>query len=51
MLDQIKVRKINVMGTGAGKFKVMFLLLNRRISLKFLFDQYTFRVDITLLLL
>ena len=33
MLDQIKVRKINVMRRGAGKFKVMFPLLNKRISL------------------
>ena len=33
MLDQTKVRKINVMCRGAGKFKVMFPLLNKRINL------------------
>ena len=33
MLDQTKVRKINVMRRGAGKFKVMFPLLNKRINL------------------
>ena len=34
MLDQAKVRKINVMmRRGAGKFKVMFPLVNKRISL------------------
>ena len=33
MLDQTKVRKINMMRRGAGKFKVMFPLLNKRISL------------------
>ena len=38
VLDQIKVRKINVMRRGSGKFKVMFPLLNKRISLWFLFD-------------
>ena len=31
MLDQTKVRKINVMRRGSGKFKVMFPLLNKRI--------------------
>ena len=39
VLDQIKVRKINVMRRGSGKFKVMFPLLNKRISLWFLFDR------------
>ena len=38
VLDQTKVRKINVMRRGSGKFKVMFPLLNKRISLWFLFD-------------
>ena len=38
MLDQTKVRKINVMRRGSGKFKVMFPLLNKKISLYFLFD-------------
>ena len=38
MLDQTKVRKINVMHRGSGKFKVMFPLLNKRMSLQFLFD-------------
>ena len=33
MLDQTKIRKITVMRRGAGKFKVMFSLLNKRISL------------------
>ena len=33
MLDETKVRKINVMRRGAGQFKVMFPLLNKRISL------------------
>ena len=33
MLDQTKVRKINVMRRGAGKFKVMFPLLNKKITL------------------
>ena len=33
MLDQTKVRKINVMHRGSGKFKVMFPLLNKRMSL------------------
>ena len=33
MLDQTKVRKINAMRRGTGKFKVMFSLLNKRISL------------------
>ena len=32
MLDQTKVRKINVMRRSSGKFK-MFPLLNNRISL------------------
>ena len=33
MLDQTKVRKINVMRRGAGKFKLMFPLLNKKITL------------------
>ena len=33
MLDQTKVRKIDMMRRGVGKFKVMFPLLNKRISL------------------
>ena len=32
MLDQTKVRKINMMHRGAGKLKVMFPLLNKRVS-------------------
>ena len=51
MLDQTKIRKINVMLRGAGKFKAMFPLLNKRIRLYFLFYQYTSRIDIMLLLL
>ena len=51
MLDQTKIRKINVMLRGAGKFKTMFPLLNKRIRLYFLFYQYTSRIDIMLLLL
>ena len=33
MLDQTKIRKINVMRRATGKFKVMFPLLNKRIRL------------------
>ena len=33
MLDQIKLRKINVMRRGAGRCKVMFPLVDKRISL------------------
>ena len=33
VLDETKFRKINVIWRGAGKFKVMFPLLNKRISL------------------
>ena len=33
MLDQTKARKINVMRRGSGKLKVIFPLLNKRISL------------------
>ena len=43
-IKQTKVRKINVMRRGPGKFKAIFPLLNKRIRLQFLFDQYTFRI-------
>ena len=33
MLDQTKIRKINMMRRGACKFKIMVPLLNKRINL------------------